>query len=315
MEFYVVDPKDQQFDSWVTKVRTFLTESEMGFKENNGELYYIGDDVATPWREQSVLFTVDGEEGGVVEVRDVDQNFYVFLDDLDLFDAREIRDATGYNPITMGAVYGFEWASMGLCRFHQGPSVNIHHLCDNDDSDVPPILPLEDVWAQFFRAVFWLGANTSRLQDLKGVSVEKIYLDFEVRLDFTHPASLDSLFEILGDETGFERTRNGLRAVFADRDLAWIQRFVSLLPTDEEDFSVAFFRAVWRGQENGKEAEVFHVGVEKRRLKPFVQLPVQRSSKQFVDQFKEHFAGFRIDRTTRVCRPKVRQLHFVRRIK
>ena len=51
-----------------------------------------------------------------------------------------------------------------------------------------------------------------------------------------------------------------------------------------------------RGQENGKEAEVFHVGVEKRRLKPFVQLPVQRSSKQFVDQFKEHFAGFRIDR-------------------
>ena len=71
---------------------------------------------------------------------------------------------------------------------------------------------------------------------------------------------------------------------------------MSLLPTDEDDFNVAFFRAVWRGLENGSDTEVFHVGVEKRRLKPFVQLPVQRSSKQFVDLFKEHFAGFRIDR-------------------
>jgi hypothetical protein len=296
MEFYVVDPKDQAFDGWVENVRGFFDKSENNFTEENGELYYIGDDVATPWREKSVLFTMPGDEGGIVEVRDIDHNFYVFLDDLDLFDAREIRDATGYNPITMGAVYGFEWASKGLCRFHNGPSVNIHHLCDNDDSDIPPVLALEDVWAQFFRAVYWLGGNTSRLQDLKGISVEKIYLDFEVNVDFTHPASLDNLFELLLDETGFERTKTGLRAVFSDRDLAWIQRFVSLLPTEEEDFKVAFFRAVWRGLENGKEAEVFHVGVEKRRLKPFIQMPVQRSSKAFVDQFKEHFSGFRVDR-------------------
>ena len=75
-----------------------------------------------------------------------------------------------------------------------------------------------------------------------------------------------------------------------------IQRFVSLLPTEEEDFKVAFFRAVWRGLESGTDAEVFHVGVEKRRLKPFIQMPVQRSSKQFVEQFKEHFSGFRVDR-------------------
>ena len=296
MEFYVVDPKDQAFDGWVDNVRGFFEKSDSSYSEENGELYYIGDDVATPWREKSVLFTMPGDEGGIVEIRDIDDNFYVFLDDLDLFDAREIREATGYNPITMGAVYGFDWASMGLCRFHSGPSVNVHHLCDNDDSDIPPVLPLEDVWAQFFRAVYWLGGNTSRLQDLKGVSVEKIFLDFEVNLDFTHPASLDNLFELLLDESGFERTKTGLRAVFTDRDLAWIQRFVSLLPTEEEDFKVAFFRAVWRGLESGTDAEVFHVGVEKRRLKPFIQMPVQRSSKQFVEQFKEHFSGFRVDR-------------------
>ena len=296
MEFYVVDPKNQEYDSWVKKVRTFLTKSKLDYQENTGELYYVGDDVATPWREKSVLFSVDGEEGGVVEIRDRDHSFYVFLDDLDLFDKREVREATGYSPITMGAVYGFEWGSLDLCRFHHGPSVNIHYLCEEDDTDVPPTLYLEDVWAQFFRAIYWLGANTSRLQDLKGVSVEKIFLDFEVKLDFTHAASLDNLFEILAEESGFERTKTGIRAVFADRDLAWIQRFVSLLPTEEEGFKTAFFRAVWRGQENGVETEVFHVGVEKRNLNPFVQLPLQRSSKRFVELFKGHFSGFRIDR-------------------
>ena len=71
------------------------------------------------------------------------------LDDLDLFDKREVREATGYSPITMGAVYGFEWGSLDLCRFHHGPSVNIHYLCEEDDTDVPPTLYLEDVWAQF----------------------------------------------------------------------------------------------------------------------------------------------------------------------
>jgi hypothetical protein len=134
------------------------------------------------------------------------------------------------------------------------------------------------------------------LQDLKGINVEKVFLDFEVDLSFKHPASLDGLFEILVDEDGFDRTRTSLRATFRDRDLAWIQRMVSLLPTNSDAFESAFFRAVWRGLSEGEEREVYYVGVERRQLKPFVQLPLHRTSKEFMAKFRTHFKGHRIDR-------------------
>ncbi len=296
MEFYVVDPKSTDYQGWTDQIRIFLTESDDAFTEAGGELYYLGDDIATPWDEESVLFTVIGENGGVVEVRDVDRNFYVFADDLDLFGERETRDATGYTSRSVGALYGFEWNNHKHCRFHLGPSTGSHFFCEGDSSDFPVALPLEDVWAQFFRAVYWLGNNTSRLQDLKRVNVEKVFMDFEVDVSFAHPASLDVLTDILVEESGYERSRSGVRAVFRNRDLAWIQRFVSLLPTDSKDFDRAFFRAVWRGLSEGEEREVFFVGVERRNLRPFVQMPLHRTSKKFLERFRARFKGHRIDR-------------------
>ncbi len=297
MEFYVVDPKSNDFDIWVQGIRDFLANESLKHHEAAGELYYLGDDIAAPWDENSILFTVASEEAdGIIEVRDIDRNFYVFADDLDLFDEREVRDAIGYTSRAMGPLYGFEWNSQKGCRFHAGPSVGTHYFCDGRESDVPPVLYLEDVWAQFFRAVYWLGSNTSRLQDLKGVNVEKVFMDFEVDVSFTHPASLDALFEILVDEEGYEKSRNGLRATFRDRDLAWVQRFVSLLPTDEASFDKAFFRTVWRGQTETSEEEVFHTGVERRNLRPFIQMPVHRTSKNLLEKFRNHFKGHRIDR-------------------
>jgi hypothetical protein len=296
MEFYVVDPKTNDFDTWTDRVRDFLSAESMNYVESTGQIYYLGDDVAMPWDEASVLFSVDGEDGGVVEIRDADEHFYVFVDDLDLFDEREVRDSIGYRGMSMGPLFGFKWNSQNGCRFHTGPSVGNSYFCDSQDRDVPPRLHLEDVWAQFFRVVYWLGGNTSRFQDLKGINVEKVFLDFEVDLSFKHPASLDGLFEILVDEDGFDRTRTSLRATFRDRDLAWIQRMVSLLPTNSDAFESAFFRAVWRGLSEGEEREVYYVGVERRQLKPFVQLPLHRTSKEFMAKFRTHFKGHRIDR-------------------
>ncbi|MBV71642.1 MAG: hypothetical protein CMH52_09910 [Myxococcales bacterium] len=296
MEFYVVDPKNLDFDHWTTRVRDFLTEESLNYVEATGQVFYLGDDVAIPWDEESVLFSVAGDDGGIVEVRDADEHFYVFIDDLDLFDEREVKDAIGYRGMSMGALFGFRWNSQGACRFHTGPSVGNSYFCDSQDRDVPPRLHLEDVWAQFFRVVYWLGGNTSRVQDLKGINVEKVFLDFEVDVSFKHPASLDGLFEVLVDEEGYEKTRTGLRATFKDRDLAWIQRLVSLLPTDSNAYEGAFFRAVWRGLCEGVEREVYYVGVERRQLKPFVQLPVHRTSKDFMSKFRNHFKGHRIDR-------------------
>ena len=160
------------------------------------------------------------------------------------------------------------------------PRSTYHHLCDNDDSDIPPVPAVGRRLGSIFRAIYWLGGNTSRLQDLKGVSVEKIFLDFEVNLDFTHPASLDNLFELLLDESGFERTKTGLELhSWTEILLGSSASEACCRPRKKLTSKVAFFRAVWRGLESGTDAEVFHVGVEKRRLKPFIQMPVQRSSK------------------------------------
>ena len=64
MEFYVVDPKEITFADWSEKMRDFFAAESLSFTESTGDLYYVGDDVAVAWDEASVLFTVDGDEGG-----------------------------------------------------------------------------------------------------------------------------------------------------------------------------------------------------------------------------------------------------------
>ncbi len=297
MEFYVVDPKNRCYDDWVDEVRGFLTTESLPYEEASGDLYYIGDDIAAPWGESSVLFTIaDEEHPGVIELRDTDRHFYAFTDNLNIFSDREVWDAIGLYARPAGALYGFNWNNQKNCRFHLGPSVGFHFLGDDEEADYPSPLDLEDVWATFFRVAHWVGNSTSRIQDLKNVHVEKVLMDFEVDVSFAHPASLDGLTEILADEEGYERSKDGLRATFRDRDLGWIQRFVSLLPTEDEDFKTAFFRAVWRGMTKSGEREVFYTGVERRDLRPFIQLPVQRTSKKLMERFRRFFKGHRIDR-------------------
>jgi len=296
MEFFVVDPKEYTFEQWSSRIRAFLKDEKLKFSEEDGELYYQGDDIAAAWDENSVLFKVKGETSGLIEVRDADRHFYVFTDDLDLFEDREVKEAVGMQSRTAGALYGFTWQNQKKCRFHLGPSTEFHYFYDEEEADYPPVMDISDAWELFFRAVQWISDNLGRIQDLKGVGSDEVNLDLEVDIDFTHPASLDGLTELLSDEEGFERTRTGLRATFSDRDIGWLHRFVDLLPPEEEDFDKAFVRAVWRSGSDAKASEVFYVGLERRNLRPFIQMPVHRTSKELVDKFKLHFKGHRIDR-------------------
>lgn len=297
MEFYVVDPKDFSFPEWTVKIREFLEQEKLSFNEEDGHLYYQGDDIAAAWDEDSVVFTVQDEEtAGLVELRDADRHFYVFADDLDLFDDKEVRDALGMVSKSAGALYGFSWRNAKKCRFHLGPSVGFNYFCNDDEADYPGATDLEEVWSTFFRAAAWIGDMINRIQDLRGIEADDVNLDFETRVTFTHPASLDGLNEILVEEEGYERTKDGLHAIFRDRSIAWIKQFTELLPPDDEDFNEAFFRAVWRGQKDGEPVEVFSVGVERRNLRPFIQLPVYRTSKALMERFRAHFKGHRIDR-------------------
>ena len=296
MEFYVVDPKDLSYCDWVQRIRQFLKDEQLEFTEQEGELYYKGDDIAAAWSEDSVLFKVNGETGGLVELRDCDEYFYVFADDLDHFDDVEVKDAVGMSCRAGGALYGFTWGNEKSCRFHLGPSSSFNYFYEEEDADYPPILDVDDVWALFFRVLEWVQDNLGRFQDLKNTHVEDPTLDLEVEVTFAHSGSLDGLNEILAEEEGYERTRSGLRARFRDRNLTWLKHFVALLPREVHDYTRACFRAVWSGSEDGKTLEIFHVGVEKRQLRPFVQLPVHRTSKQFIERFRTYFKGHRIDR-------------------
>lgn len=298
MEFFVVDPKRDDYARWTQRVRTFLTEAELDFTEEDGGLYYLGDDVATPWAENSILFTVnDDEASGVIEVRDVDKSFYTFADDLSLFDDREVKEAVGLMARSPAALYGFRANDSKGCRFHRGPSTNLYFFCEDQEADYPHAMALEDVWALFFRSVHWLSNNTSRIQDFKQINVEKVHMDFHADVEFAHPASLDYLImEMLGDDEGYERTKTGLKARFRDRDLSWMRQFVKHLPPELGDFVSAQFKAVWWGICEGEEREIFYAGAEKRELRPFVQLPVHRTSKALMDKFRAFFKGHRIDR-------------------
>lgn len=298
MEFYVVDPKDMSYPEWTHRIREFLRAAKLPFVEEAGDLFFKGDDIAMPWDEESTLFQVDGADGvtGVIELRQEDQNFYVFSDDLDVFDDREVKEGIGLLARPAGALYGFSWRDEKRCRFHQGPSTGFYYFYDEAEGDHPPVLPLDEVWDLFFRAVEWIGGNIGRIQDLRGRQADEVRLDFEVEVTFGHPASLDALNEILSEEVGYERTKAGLRAVFSDRNLEWLRRFVELLPPEPEDFERAFFRAVWTGAVGGERTELFYTGVERRQLRPFIQLPVHRTSKPLMDLFRTHFKGHRIDR-------------------
>jgi hypothetical protein len=298
MEFFVVDPKEFSFPEWKQKIREFLRAENLDFVEEEGKLFYKGDDIAMPWGENSLLFQVNGGEElrGVIELREEDEHFYVFSDDMDIFDDREVKEAVGLLSRPAGALYGFSWRDKKECRFHLGPSAGFYYFYDDEEGDYPPVLDLPDVWELFFRAGDWIGNGISRIQDLKGVHADDVRLDLHLEFTFKHPAALDALNEVLCDEEGFERTKTGLRAVFRDRHLDWLKKLVALLPPEEEDFERAFVRAVWSGAVGGKPTELFYVGIERRRLRPFVQLPVHGTSKDLVEKFRNHFKGHRMER-------------------
>ncbi len=295
MEFYVVDPKTGSYQEWNRRIGEFLKEQNLKHQVIEGGLYYIGDDIAVPWNEASMLYTVEGEYEGVIEVRDSDNEFYIHASNMEFIDETEFQSRLGYRICPSGVIYGFTKNDQKGCRFHTGPSKGLSFFCE-EDLEVPKPLPLKNLWNLFFTLIRYLNNNISRIQDLKKFHLDKLQMDFEVSLSFPHAASLDMLTEILADEQGYERSRNKLQAIFKKRELDWVQHFVSLLPTDQEDFSELCFRAIWQGK-NGKEnVELISVGVERRLLKPFIQLPLHRTSKRLMELFRAHFRGHRIDR-------------------
>lgn len=295
MEFYVVDPKNKDFSEWAAKIKAFLEEEGLSYTVSEGDLYYIGDDIVTPWHEDSLLFKISAPLEGFIEVRDEDRNFYLLSEPLDLFQDGEVVQSLGYRPHPEKVVYGFQTNSQKSCRFHRGPITDVNFFCGEED-DFPPILRLNQVLSLFNELINFINNNTARIQDVKKINLEKINIDLEVDLTFKHPASLDALNELLVEEEGYDRSKTSLQAVFQQRDPTWIQRFLNELPTFADDYQEAMIKAVWRGKINGKPKDLFYCGVERRQLNPFVQLPLHCTDKTLVEKLRKFIKGHRIDR-------------------
>ncbi len=297
MEFYIVDPKDLSFSDWSQKIKELLESEKLEYTAIPGGLSFINDDVAEPWNEESLLFKVTDERSkGEIELRAEDNHFYIVSDDLTIFENSDFKDVIGYRPHRAGAVFGFEFLSQKGCRFHSGPSKGACFLCDPDE-DFPPQLELPAIWNLLIKCIYWIASNINRVQDIKKITSDKLMLDFDVDVSFTHPASLDALSELLKEDDGYDAKRTSLRATFKEREISFIREFANLLPQDPESYDRASFKAVWRCEDiNGKKHELFHIGIERRNLRPFVQIPLQASDKKLVELIRNNFKGHRIDK-------------------
>ncbi len=300
MEFYVIDPKEFTYSQWMKKIRDFLDEAGLKYETTPGGLYYLGDDIAEPWSEESFLFKITDERApGIIELRDGDNAVYAYADDLTIFDGPDIKEALGCTPRRARAVFGFEHMSLKgkeACRFQPGPSPGLCFLCAQDD-EFPQHLTMQEVWNLVFKMIYWIGNNLNRVQDLNQVSTDKISIDFEVNLSFVHSSSMDALNEILAQEDGYERQKNSIRATFRERTIPFLREFTSLLPTDQDEFEKLLCRAVWRCEDqDNKRHDLFFVGAERRHLAPFIQLPVQATSRQLIEDLRAYLKGHRIDK-------------------
>ena len=127
MEFDVIDPKDHGFEDWICKVETFL-EQFPEYDKREGELYFVRDDIAEPWREESIVYEVDGEDGGVIEVRSEDQQIYIFVEEFAGRNLKETKDISSFQVHSPGSVYGFTQQSASQSRFHEGPIENSYFI-------------------------------------------------------------------------------------------------------------------------------------------------------------------------------------------
>lgn len=289
MELLIFDPRDFGFDALVARVRDALGDKAV---EEIGGLYGLGDDVVAPWAEESTLFKVEG--AGLVEIREGDHGVYVFADDMGVFDDDEVRRGVGLVARLQRGLLGFQSNSTMGSRIHQGPSRGLHFFCDAD-LDYPVAMDLGEVWALLGRAATWLHGSMARIQEYKGLNVDRVRLDVELDVVFAHAASADALAEPLA---GGEVARVGpcaVRGRFIDRDLAWLRRLMSALPTEDVDVGALVLRVEWWGLSEGRRVDVFNVVAERRAMRPLVHVPAHAATRAFVSEVKAAFKGHTVE--------------------
>ena len=299
MIFDVIDPKDHSFEEWITKVEDYLSTYD-NYDRTEGEIYFTQDDVAEPWGEDSLLYSVEGAEGGMIELRAGDQAVYMFVEEFAGRNLKDTKEGNQFHLSAPNAVYGFTHNSLGRCRFHEGPIRGVYFLYQGDRAEFPQSISFERLWnGALFRAIYWINVQTNRLQDQKiKTEVDHVKTRLEMNVEFTHPALVNLVLEKIPNRMAIKEWGDGvLNISWESPTLDQLRDFFECMPTEDASYSRLHLRFVWEAFfENGESQEVTYLGVEKRSLQPIVHLPRTRCSKSFREGFKSFFKGYRVDR-------------------
>jgi hypothetical protein len=302
MEFDVIDPKDHSFDDWIHKIETFLNSypEYQDYSVNEGELYFTRDDIADPWGEESMMYVIPGESGGLIELRGVDRDIYLFAEE---FAGRNLKDSKEGNQFQFKnptAVYGFDHNSLGKSRFHKGPIKGVYFLHQGDLANHPQSTPAARLWGGVLsQAIQWIHNQVSRFQELKELNESEGPANtFELDVTFAHPASVGLVLEKIRFRQSIkERERKRIRIVLENPAFDTLRDLFDVMPCEDDQYETLKLKMVWGIEKpDGERSVVTYMGAERRFLKPLIHLPRQRCAKEFRERFREHFKGYRVDR-------------------
>lgn len=301
MIFDVIDPKHHTLNEWISMVEEFLESYNREYERLEGELYFTQDDIAEPWGEESILYMSPGPEGGKIEVRGGDERVYMFTEGFAGRNLKDTKDSSQFNLWSPSAVYGFSHNNGGKSRFHEGPIENIYFLYQGERAEYPQPISYERLWfGGFLRAYNWIHQQINRFLTQKvNDEVELIQQRLEISLEFSHPTLVNAVLERVPHRAAIKR-RGG-----STLEIAWMsptfdqmRELFSSLPIEPERYLKLHIQLTWEAilNEDRGVREITYLGAEKRGLKPLIQMPRSRCSKNFREKFKSHFKGYRVDR-------------------
>jgi hypothetical protein len=299
MEFDVIDPKDHSFQTWIGYIEGFLSNYSNYTKEE-GIIYFTQNDIAEPWNEDSIVYQVEGDEGGLIEIRDGDSQIYLFAEG---FAGRNLKDSKEGNQFQLqgpGTVYGFEHNSLNRSRFHLGPIGEIYFLHQGEGTHCPQPTPSDRLWqGTLIQAIQWIHNQVNRFQEQKRISSEFSTVNiFELDVSFTHPSAVNLVLERVRSRTYVKkRERQRIVIQLENPTFETLRDLFEAMPSGDEYYNDLKLLMSW-GVENeeGERTLITYIGAEKRKLKPFIHIPRQKSAKSFREAFRAHFKGFRVDR-------------------
>ena len=300
MLFDVIDPKEHTFNEWIHKVETFLETYDPNYERLEGELHFNQDDIADPWGEESILYTVDGPKGGKIELRGTDDRFYMFTEEFAGRNLKDTKDGNQFHLVAPSCVYGFTHNNLSKSRFHDGPISGIYFLYQGERAEFPQATPLERLWGGvLLKAIYWIHNQVSRFQEQKRITdVEHTHYRLELEVEFNHKSAVNLVIDKVHNRTAIKKREDKtLVLAWKSPTFEQLRELFEGMPTEPLQYANLKLRVVWEANlVDGSIQEITYIGAEKRALKPLVHMPKMRTSKELREAFKAHFKGYRVDK-------------------